>query len=114
MFYHFALSLIEINCNNIESAGPIFDFILPQKKSRRFCHSLPLRPGDDIFGVGKIIAFSRLYFYENYSPVSVGHDKVNFSGLTGIIPGECFQAPAFEIFLTALLAPSAEGLAIGK
>ena len=112
MSYLLGIFSAQHDCYYVETTGAVLDVVGSDKVTCSpkhpgflgFCHGR--------LGWAEILIRPGLDLYKNKRPVTVDHNQIDFASLAGKITGERFETFAFEEFLAAFLAPSAEQLLV--
>jgi len=102
------------DCYYVEAKGPVLDIVGGKKIAGRPVHPGLLGLRDRRLRRAEILARPGLDLDKDECPVTIDHNQVDFAGLAGKIAGERFETFAFEEFLAAFFAPSAERVFIGR
>jgi len=100
--------------NKIESKWAGFNIMSCEKISGSPAHSVFLGTCYHRLHRTEILIRSGFNLYKNNSSVAINHNKVYFTTPAGKVTGQLSEAPSFEKFLAALLAPLAELPLIGQ
>jgi len=114
MSYLFGAFFAQHDCYNVEATGTVLDVVGGKKVACRSEHSVFFGFGDGRLGRAEILIRPGLHFDKDKRPVAVDHNQIDFAGLAGEIASERFETFAFEKFLGAFFAPSAEQLFVRR
>jgi hypothetical protein len=116
MSYFFRAFFAQHDCYYVEAKGPVLDIVGGKKVACSPEHSGLFGFGDGRLrrkvshtgGRAEILARPGLDLDKDKRPITIDHDKIDFTGLTGEVSSERFETFAFEEFLAAFFTPSAE------
>ena len=114
VFYLRSAGLAQNYRNNIEAKGTILDIVTCEEITRGSLQFCFFSRGDGRLDFGEFFIRSRFDLDKDDTAVGIDHNQVYFAGFTGKITSENLEAFAFEKFLAAFLAPSAEQFSVGQ
>ncbi len=100
--------------DNIESAGPIFNFVGCEKIPGGFFHSGFFGESDGRLDGLEIFARPCFDLDEDNASIAIDHNKVELAGPAGEILGEFAEAFSFQLPQTVFFTPSAEQVSVGQ